>query len=161
MSTQEVKRDVMRLTVCLCVQLPEIHANSCDNISQFSVDSITSLESKEPVFIAAGDIRCLHARTHAHPRHGGTCPDWGHCCSLLQSPTMHCIKQASEIPPVCQLILHVTDPDSCSCHVTRPLPTYRVSNNVLRLFSDGACRSSWPRRPPPSNGIPRTRRPWP
>ncbi|XP_035861986.1 phosphatidylinositol 4-kinase beta isoform X2 [Sander lucioperca] len=39
------------------LQLPEIHTNSCDNISQFSVDSITSLESKEPVFIAAGDIR--------------------------------------------------------------------------------------------------------
>ncbi|CAI5661431.1 unnamed protein product [Oreochromis niloticus] len=37
--------------------LPETHTNSCDNISQFSVDSITSLESKEPVFIAAGDIR--------------------------------------------------------------------------------------------------------
>lgn len=39
------------------LQLPEIHTNSCDNISQFSVDSITSQESKEPVFIAAGDIR--------------------------------------------------------------------------------------------------------
>ncbi|XP_068180713.1 phosphatidylinositol 4-kinase beta isoform X2 [Antennarius striatus] len=39
------------------LQLPEIHASSCDNISQFSVDSITSLDSKEPVFIAAGDIR--------------------------------------------------------------------------------------------------------
>lgn len=38
-------------------QLPEGHTNSCDNISQFSVDSITSLDSKEPVFIAAGDIR--------------------------------------------------------------------------------------------------------
>ncbi|XP_040899489.1 phosphatidylinositol 4-kinase beta isoform X3 [Toxotes jaculatrix] len=38
-------------------KLPEVHTNSCDNISQFSVDSITSLESKEPVFIAAGDIR--------------------------------------------------------------------------------------------------------
>uniref|UniRef100_A0A3P9PM03 Phosphatidylinositol 4-kinase beta n=1 Tax=Poecilia reticulata TaxID=8081 RepID=A0A3P9PM03_POERE len=38
-------------------KLPEGHANSCDNISQFSVDSITSLDSKEPVFIAAGDIR--------------------------------------------------------------------------------------------------------
>ncbi|XP_044062672.1 phosphatidylinositol 4-kinase beta isoform X4 [Siniperca chuatsi] len=38
-------------------ELPEIHTSSCDNISQFSVDSITSLESKEPVFIAAGDIR--------------------------------------------------------------------------------------------------------
>ncbi|MEQ2216442.1 Phosphatidylinositol 4-kinase beta, partial [Xenoophorus captivus] len=37
--------------------LPEGHTNSCDNISQFSVDSITSLDSKEPVFIAAGDIR--------------------------------------------------------------------------------------------------------
>ncbi|XP_049902770.1 phosphatidylinositol 4-kinase beta isoform X2 [Epinephelus moara] len=41
----------------LQVELPEMHTNSCDNISQFSVDSITSLESKEPVFIAAGDIR--------------------------------------------------------------------------------------------------------
>ncbi|XP_059195960.1 LOW QUALITY PROTEIN: phosphatidylinositol 4-kinase beta [Centropristis striata] len=41
----------------LQVELPELHTNSCDNISQFSVDSITSLESKEPVFIAAGDIR--------------------------------------------------------------------------------------------------------
>ncbi|XP_053744119.1 phosphatidylinositol 4-kinase beta isoform X3 [Synchiropus splendidus] len=41
----------------LQVELPEVNANSCDNISQFSVDSITSLESKEPVFIAAGDIR--------------------------------------------------------------------------------------------------------
>lgn len=40
-----------------CPQLPEVHTNSCDNISQFSVDSITSQESKEPVFIAAGDIR--------------------------------------------------------------------------------------------------------
>ncbi|XP_029959093.1 phosphatidylinositol 4-kinase beta isoform X1 [Salarias fasciatus] len=41
----------------LQVELPEGNTNSCDNISQFSVDSITSLESKEPVFIAAGDIR--------------------------------------------------------------------------------------------------------
>uniref|UniRef100_A0A1A8P8Z0 Phosphatidylinositol 4-kinase beta n=1 Tax=Nothobranchius rachovii TaxID=451742 RepID=A0A1A8P8Z0_9TELE len=41
----------------LQVELPEVHTNSCDNISQFSVDSITSLDSKEPVFIAAGDIR--------------------------------------------------------------------------------------------------------
>ncbi|XP_057690883.1 phosphatidylinositol 4-kinase beta isoform X1 [Corythoichthys intestinalis] len=40
----------------LQVELPEVHA-SCDNISQFSVDSVSSLESKEPVFIAAGDIR--------------------------------------------------------------------------------------------------------
>ncbi|XP_019719204.1 phosphatidylinositol 4-kinase beta isoform X2 [Hippocampus comes] len=40
----------------LQVELPEVHA-SCDNISQFSVDSVGSLESKEPVFIAAGDIR--------------------------------------------------------------------------------------------------------
>lgn len=43
--------------MCDFLQLPEVHTNSCDNISQFSVDSITSLESKEPVFIAAGDIR--------------------------------------------------------------------------------------------------------
>lgn len=42
------------------LQLPEVHTNSCDNISQFSVDSITSLESKEPVFIAAGDIRFVY-----------------------------------------------------------------------------------------------------
>ncbi|KAM9309372.1 LOW QUALITY PROTEIN: phosphatidylinositol 4-kinase beta [Pholidichthys leucotaenia] len=41
----------------LQVEHPEGYTNSCDNISQFSVDSITSLESKEPVFIAAGDIR--------------------------------------------------------------------------------------------------------
>ncbi|XP_035991530.1 phosphatidylinositol 4-kinase beta isoform X2 [Fundulus heteroclitus] len=41
----------------LQVELPDGHTNSCDNISQFSVDSITSLDSKEPVFIAAGDIR--------------------------------------------------------------------------------------------------------
>ncbi|KAM9701323.1 phosphatidylinositol 4-kinase beta-like, partial [Menidia menidia] len=41
----------------LQVELPEPNTSSCDNISQFSVDSITSLESKEPVFIAAGDIR--------------------------------------------------------------------------------------------------------
>ncbi|XP_030820957.1 phosphatidylinositol 4-kinase beta [Camarhynchus parvulus] len=43
----------------LQVELPEMHTNSCDNISQFSVDSITSQESREPVFIAAGDIRIL------------------------------------------------------------------------------------------------------
>ncbi|XP_034088615.1 LOW QUALITY PROTEIN: phosphatidylinositol 4-kinase beta [Gymnodraco acuticeps] len=35
----------------------EAQTSSSDNISQFSVDSITSLESREPVFIAAGDIR--------------------------------------------------------------------------------------------------------
>ncbi|KAG7461440.1 hypothetical protein JOB18_047188, partial [Solea senegalensis] len=34
----------------------EAHSSS-DNISQFSVDSITSLESKETMFVAAGDIR--------------------------------------------------------------------------------------------------------
>ncbi|XP_057243766.1 phosphatidylinositol 4-kinase beta-like, partial [Malurus melanocephalus] len=47
-------------TFCFSSQsgvLPEVHTNSCDNISQFSVDSITSQESREPVFIAAGDIR--------------------------------------------------------------------------------------------------------
>lgn len=43
--------------VILWFQLPEGHTSSSDNISQFSVDSITSTESKEPVFIAAGDIR--------------------------------------------------------------------------------------------------------
>lgn len=47
------------MTRLFVLQLPEVHTNSCDNISQFSVDSITSLESKEPVFIAAGDIRSV------------------------------------------------------------------------------------------------------
>ncbi|KAM3825046.1 phosphatidylinositol 4-kinase beta isoform 2-T2 [Vipera latastei] len=50
----------------LQVELPEIHASSCDNISQFSVDSITSQESKEPVFIAAGDIRRRLSEQLAH-----------------------------------------------------------------------------------------------
>ncbi|XP_058861906.1 phosphatidylinositol 4-kinase beta isoform X3 [Acipenser ruthenus] len=50
----------------LQVELPEIHTNSCDNISQFSVDSITSQESKEPVFIAAGDIRRRLSEQLAH-----------------------------------------------------------------------------------------------
>ncbi|XP_074121485.1 phosphatidylinositol 4-kinase beta isoform X1 [Sminthopsis crassicaudata] len=50
----------------LQVELPEVHANSCDNISQFSVDSITSQESKEPVFIAAGDIRRRLSEQLAH-----------------------------------------------------------------------------------------------
>ncbi|KAM4661911.1 phosphatidylinositol 4-kinase beta isoform 2-T3 [Discoglossus pictus] len=50
----------------LQVELPELHANSCDNISQFSVDSITSQESKEPVFIAAGDIRRRLSEQLAH-----------------------------------------------------------------------------------------------
>uniref|UniRef100_H0WXR1 Phosphatidylinositol 4-kinase beta n=1 Tax=Otolemur garnettii TaxID=30611 RepID=H0WXR1_OTOGA len=47
-------------------ELPEVHTNSCDNISQFSVDSITSQESKEPVFIAAGDIRRRLSEQLAH-----------------------------------------------------------------------------------------------
>lgn len=47
----------MNVANVLTPQLPEGFTNSCDNISQFSVDSITSLENKEPVFIAAGDIR--------------------------------------------------------------------------------------------------------
>ncbi|XP_075466147.1 phosphatidylinositol 4-kinase beta [Ascaphus truei] len=51
----------------LQVELPELHTNSCDNISQFSVDSITSQESKEPVFIAAGDIRRRLSEQLAHP----------------------------------------------------------------------------------------------
>ncbi|XP_062821229.1 phosphatidylinositol 4-kinase beta isoform X2 [Anolis carolinensis] len=50
----------------LQVELPEMHTNSCDNISQFSVDSITSQESKEPVFIAAGDIRRRLSEQLAH-----------------------------------------------------------------------------------------------
>ncbi|XP_068602929.1 phosphatidylinositol 4-kinase beta-like [Brachionichthys hirsutus] len=39
---------------------------SSDNVSQFSVDSFTSLESKEPVFIAAGDIRRRLSENLAH-----------------------------------------------------------------------------------------------
>ncbi|XP_051901786.1 phosphatidylinositol 4-kinase beta isoform X1 [Pristis pectinata] len=50
----------------LQVELPEAHTNSSDNISQFSVDSITSQESKEPVFIAAGDIRRRLSEQLAH-----------------------------------------------------------------------------------------------
>ncbi|XP_029437009.1 phosphatidylinositol 4-kinase beta isoform X2 [Rhinatrema bivittatum] len=50
----------------LQVELPEIHTNSCDNISQFSVDSITSQEGREPVFIAAGDIRRRLSEQLAH-----------------------------------------------------------------------------------------------
>ncbi|XP_036411441.1 phosphatidylinositol 4-kinase beta-like isoform X1 [Megalops cyprinoides] len=50
----------------LQVELPEINTNSCDNISQFSVDSLTSQESKEPVFIAAGDIRRRLSEQLAH-----------------------------------------------------------------------------------------------
>lgn len=37
------------------LQVPE--GQSCDNISQFSVDSVTSCESRETVYIQAGDIR--------------------------------------------------------------------------------------------------------
>ncbi|XP_013997095.2 phosphatidylinositol 4-kinase beta [Salmo salar] len=48
------------------VELPEGHTSSSDNISQFSVDSITSTESKEPVFIAAGDIRRRLSENLAH-----------------------------------------------------------------------------------------------
>ncbi|KAI1902324.1 hypothetical protein AGOR_G00043590 [Albula goreensis] len=50
----------------LQVEFPEVHTNSCDNISQFSVDSVTSQESKEPVFIAAGDIRRRLSEQLAH-----------------------------------------------------------------------------------------------
>lgn len=57
-------------TACLSALQMEAQTSSSDNISQFSVDSITSLESKEPMFIAAGDIRYaararVCARTHA------------------------------------------------------------------------------------------------
>uniref|UniRef100_A0AAV2K7P8 Phosphatidylinositol 4-kinase beta n=1 Tax=Knipowitschia caucasica TaxID=637954 RepID=A0AAV2K7P8_KNICA len=44
----------------------EGQTSSSDNISQFSVDSITSLDSKEPVFIAAGDIRRRLSENLAH-----------------------------------------------------------------------------------------------
>ncbi|XP_059531733.1 phosphatidylinositol 4-kinase beta isoform X10 [Myotis daubentonii] len=57
----ELQVEVRELT-----ELPEVHTNSCDNISQFSVDSITSQESKEPVFIAAGDIRRRLSEQLAH-----------------------------------------------------------------------------------------------
>ena len=51
------------IILCISLQQPEIHksdksTNSSDTISQFSVDSITSLDSKaEPVYFLAGDIR--------------------------------------------------------------------------------------------------------
>lgn len=61
-----------------CPQLPEVHTNSCDNISQFSVDSITSQESKEPVFIAAGDIRYGQTTLSLQPFLSGSL-----CLSLL------------------------------------------------------------------------------
>uniref|UniRef100_UPI003AAE6B86 phosphatidylinositol 4-kinase beta-like n=1 Tax=Centroberyx gerrardi TaxID=166262 RepID=UPI003AAE6B86 len=50
----------------LQVEIAEGQTSSSDNISQFSVDSITSLESKEPVFIAAGDIRRRLSENLAH-----------------------------------------------------------------------------------------------
>ena len=50
----------------LQVELPEVHTNSCDNISQLSVDSITSQESRESVFIAAGDIQRRLSEQLAH-----------------------------------------------------------------------------------------------
>uniref|UniRef100_UPI003AAC322F phosphatidylinositol 4-kinase beta-like n=1 Tax=Centroberyx gerrardi TaxID=166262 RepID=UPI003AAC322F len=50
----------------LQVEFAEGQTSSSDNISQFSVDSITSLESKEPVFIAAGDIRRRLSENLAH-----------------------------------------------------------------------------------------------
>ncbi|XP_063041664.1 phosphatidylinositol 4-kinase beta-like isoform X2 [Engraulis encrasicolus] len=50
----------------LQVELPEGHTSSCDNISQFSVDSITSQESRDAVFIGAGDIRRRLSENLAH-----------------------------------------------------------------------------------------------
>ncbi|XP_054620083.1 phosphatidylinositol 4-kinase beta-like isoform X2 [Dunckerocampus dactyliophorus] len=44
----------------------QVETGSSDNISQFSVDSITSLESREVVFIAAGDIRRRLSENLAH-----------------------------------------------------------------------------------------------
>ncbi|XP_061764502.1 phosphatidylinositol 4-kinase beta-like isoform X2 [Nerophis ophidion] len=44
----------------------QVETSSSDNISQFSVDSITSLESREMVFIAAGDIRRRLSENLAH-----------------------------------------------------------------------------------------------
>lgn len=43
-----------------------MHPNSHENISQLSADSITSQESKEPVLIAAGDIRRRLSEQLAH-----------------------------------------------------------------------------------------------
>uniref|UniRef100_I3J7Z0 Phosphatidylinositol 4-kinase beta n=1 Tax=Oreochromis niloticus TaxID=8128 RepID=I3J7Z0_ORENI len=54
--------DIGQLQVEVCESI----TSSSDNISQFSVDSITSLESKEPVFIAAGDIRRRLSENLAH-----------------------------------------------------------------------------------------------
>ncbi|KAI4575117.1 hypothetical protein MJG53_003048 [Ovis ammon polii x Ovis aries] len=50
----------------LQAELPEAHTNSCDNISQLSVDSITSRESRESVFVAAGDIQRRLSEQLAH-----------------------------------------------------------------------------------------------
>uniref|UniRef100_A0A3Q3XBF3 Phosphatidylinositol 4-kinase beta n=1 Tax=Mola mola TaxID=94237 RepID=A0A3Q3XBF3_MOLML len=50
----------------LQVEVRRLVTSNSDNISQFSVDSITSLESKEPVFIAAGDIRRRLSENLAH-----------------------------------------------------------------------------------------------
>ncbi|KAG9334703.1 hypothetical protein JZ751_007238 [Albula glossodonta] len=58
-------------------RFPEVHTNSCDNISQFSVDSVTSQESKEPVFIAAGDIRRIREGSPY-----GHLPNW-HLLSVI------------------------------------------------------------------------------
>lgn len=44
----------------LCRSAAEVQTSSSDNLSQFSVDSLTSVESRE-VFVAAGDIRRVRA----------------------------------------------------------------------------------------------------
>lgn len=67
MASEQGQEEDPCLALLICSpQLPEVHTNSCDNISQFSVDSITSQESKEPVFIAAGDIRRRLSEQLAH-----------------------------------------------------------------------------------------------
>lgn len=43
-------------------------SKSSDTISQFSIDSTTSADSKDPVYIAAGDIRRRLSENIAAPK---------------------------------------------------------------------------------------------
>ena len=48
---------IILLFVYLQLHLSMKSIKSCDSISQFSIESSTSGDSKDPVYIAAGDIR--------------------------------------------------------------------------------------------------------
>jgi len=45
-----------------------MRSKSSDTISQFSIESSTSADSKEPVYIAAGDIRRRLSENMAAPK---------------------------------------------------------------------------------------------